>query len=157
MIDSLLEDDALTVPCRFVYSGNKFTKCPNCKFNGITQKSANIYQSGGPIAFSKGTCPFCSGEGKIAAESDSEIINLAVIWEPRKFLSVGQVIKNPELAIQTICSMALINRIKKVKELVVDTNIEKFVRHNFIRAGEPTPIGFGADQYIVTMWSRSGG
>lgn len=156
MIDSLLEEEALTVPCRFIYSGNKFTKCPNCKFNGITQKSANVYEPGGPVPF-HGTCPFCGGEGKIPAEGDSEIINLAVIWEPRKFLSVGQVIKNPELAIQTICAIGLISRIKKVKELVVDTNIEKFVRHKFIRSGEPTPIGWGADQYIVTTWSRSGG
>ncbi len=157
MIDALLEDEALTVPCRFVYSGTKFTKCPNCKFNSLTGKSANTYQTGGPYPFTNGKiCPFCNSEGKIADENDDDIIYLAVIWDQRKWLSVGQQVVNPQNSIQTICRMGLLNRIEKVKEIIVDTNIEKFVRHRFQRAGKSIPIGFGDNQYIVTIWERSG-
>lgn len=156
MIDSLLEDTALTVPVRFIYSGAKFTKCPNCNFNSVTGKSANTYLSNGPQPFSHGSCPFCSGDGRIPAENDDEIMNLAVLWDYRKWMQVGQVVASPEGMIQTICSIALINRIKRAKEIVVNTNLEAYVRHKFIREGEPTPIGFGDDQYIVCMWKRSG-
>jgi hypothetical protein len=153
MIDELLR--GLSIPCRLVYSGTKFTACPNCKINTITGKSANTYRSGGPIPFSKGTCPFCSGEGKIAAENDDDTVNLAVIWDYKKWLQIGYV-GSPEGKVQIICPLGLISRIKKASEIIVNTQLEKFVRHRFIREGEPTPIGFGDDQYIVTMWKRSG-
>ena len=41
MIDSLLEDDALTVPCRLTYEGTKFTLCTNCVPNPISGRSTN--------------------------------------------------------------------------------------------------------------------
>lgn len=153
-IDEVLR--GTSVPCRLVYSGTKFTKCPNCNFNSITGKSANTYLSGGPQPFSKGTCPFCNGDGRIAAENDDDIINLAVLWDYRKWFQVGQVVANPDGMIQVICSIALISRLKKAREIIVDTNLEKYVRHKFIRDGEPTPIGLGDDQYIISMWKRSG-
>lgn len=155
MIDALLETTALTLPCRFVYSGTKFVKCPNCQFNSMTGKSNNIYVSGGPISFSHGTCPYCNGDGKIPQESN-ESFNIAVLWDYRKWIAVGATVKNPEGMIQTICNLGLIDEIKKAKEIIVDTNIEKYVRHRFIRDSEPTPAGLGSDDYIVTLWRRAG-
>ncbi len=154
MIDALLEDEALTLPCRFVYSGTKFIKCPNCQYNSQTGKSNNIYLSGGPIAFTKGVCPYCTGEGKVPDEDTSESNNLAIIWDYRKFIPIAQPIKVVEGTIQTICNISLIAKLKKVKELIVDTNIEKYVRHRFMRDSEPTPAGFGSDNYIITLWKR---
>jgi len=155
MIDALLEDSALTLPCRFVYSGTKWTKCPNCNFNSQTNKSNNVYLVGGPIPFTKGICPYCSGEGKIPVEDTTETHNLAVIWDYKKFIPIAEPIKVTEGSIQTICSMSLIAKFKKVKELIVDTNIEKYVRHRFMRDSEPNPAGFGSDDYIITLWRRT--
>ena len=154
-IDALLEDSALTRTCRFVYSGSKATKCPNCQFNSVTGKSNNIYISGGPIPFYHGICPFCNGEGLTRSETTTTF-NLAILWDYRKWLPVAQPIKSPEGVIQTICRFNLIDEIKKAKELIVDTNIEEYVRHRFIREGEPNPIGFGASDYILTFWRRAG-
>ncbi len=154
MIDEVIR--GTSVPCRLIYGGAKFTKCPNCNFNSITGKSANTYLSGGPIPFSKGICPHCNGDGRIPDENDDDIVNLAVLWDYRKWFQVGQVVANPDGMVQTLCSMGLISRLKKAKEIIVDTNLEKYVRHRFIRDGEPTPIGLGDDQYIICMWKRSG-
>jgi len=155
MIDALLEDTALTLPCRFVYSNTRWTKCPNCQFNSQTNKSNNIYLSGGPMPFSKGICPYCNGEGRIPQEDVSESHNLAIIWDYKKFIPIAEPIKIIDGSIQTICNISLIAKLKKVKELIVDTNIEGYVRHRFIRDSEPTPAGFGSDDYILTIWKRS--
>jgi hypothetical protein len=152
-IDSLLEQTALTLPCRLIYSGTKFIKCSNCQFNSVTGKSNNIYMPGGPISFSHGVCPYCNGNGKIPDE-DTEVIYLMVIWDYRKFIPIGSVIANPQGSIQTVCSVNHITKLKKAKEIIVDTNIERFVRHKFMRDSEPNPAGFGSDDYIVTLWKR---
>ena len=40
MIDALLEDAALTVPCQLTYEGTKWTLCPNCLLSPVTSKSS---------------------------------------------------------------------------------------------------------------------
>lgn len=152
-IDALLRSDGLTLPCRFIYGGTKYTLCPNCKFNSMTGKSNNVYVSGGAQPFYHGQCPMCGGEGKIPSEA-TEPVNLAVIWDYRRWLPMGVHVESPDGMIQTISSMDLIDQIKKAKEVIIDTNIEKYVRHRFMRASEPNPAGFGSDDYILTLWKR---
>lgn len=154
-IDALLRSDGLALPCRFVYGGTKYTLCTNCQFNSITGKSNNVYKSGGAVPFYHGQCPMCSGEGKIPQEASSEPIYLAVVWDYKKWLPMSIKVESPDGMIQTISSMSLISQIKKAQEIIVDTNIEKFVRHRFIRYGEPEPAGLGSDDYIVTLWQRA--
>ena len=36
----------------------------------------------------------------------------------------------------------------------VNTNIEKYVKHKYIRHAEPVPAGLGRDSFLVTMWKR---
>ncbi len=155
-IDALLHSDGLTLPCRFIYGGTKYVLCVNCQFNSMTGKSNNVYLSGGPVPFYHGQCPMCGGEGKIPQEATSDPIYLAVIWAYRKWLPMSVKVDSPDGMIQTICAMDRISQIKKAKEIVVDTNIEKFVRHKFMRDSEPEPAGFGSDDYIVTLWKRAG-
>lgn len=153
-IDALLENDALTRPCKFIYSGSKATKCQNCQFNSITGKSNNIYVTGGPIPFYHGVCPFCNGDGLTRLET-TVTHNLAILWDYRKWIPIAEPIKSPDGRIQTICTISLLDEIKKAKELIVDSDIEQYVRHRFIRDSEPNPAGFGASDYIITMWRRS--
>jgi hypothetical protein len=154
-IDALIRSDGLSLPCRLVYSGTKFTDCPNCVYNSITGKSNNTYTPGGPIPFYHGTCPYCAGLGRVAVEATDTPVYLLVIWDYKKWLPMAVPVESPEGMIQTICSKDLLPSIKKAKEIIVDTNIEKFVRHRFIREGEPNPAGFGSSDYIVTLWKRA--
>jgi hypothetical protein len=156
MIDALIKSDGLSTPCRFIYGGTKYTNCPNCVFNSITGKSNNTYTPGGPVPFYHGTCPYCNGEGRVAVDATVPAVYMLVVWNYKKWLPMAVPVANPEGMIQTISSYDLIPSIKKAKEIVVDTNIEKFVRHRFIREGEPNPGGFGGSDYALTLWKRAG-
>jgi aminopeptidase C len=57
---------------------------------------------------------------------------------------------------QTLSKMSTISNIKNAQEIILNTDIEKYVKHRFQRISEPNPIGFGADSYIVVMWKRIG-
>ncbi len=153
MIDALLENTALTRPCRFNYGTTKQTTCPNCIYDSMGGKSSGIPVSLPLYPFSEGqVCPYCQGFGTIA-EDTSEIIYLMVIWEYKNWVNIGVNIATPEGKIQTISSVsATLNKIKRAKEIIVDTNLEPIVSHRFQRYGEPSPIGFGDDGYIATMW-----
>jgi hypothetical protein len=48
-INALLENTALTVPCKLVYENTKLQDCPNCLYDPLTRKSSNQYQAGGPL------------------------------------------------------------------------------------------------------------
>lgn len=152
MIDALLEDDSLTVPCRLIYEGSKWTECNNCLVSPISGRSASKYRSGGPVAFSGSVCPVCNNIGRIV-EHETETIYLAVLWDYKNW--IGNVkVNSPEGSVQTISKIDTADQIKRANEIVIDTNIENYVKHVFVRNGEPTPYGLGTDSYIFTMWAR---
>lgn len=157
MIGALLEDDALTRPCQFIYGITKYTQCNNCVYNAATGKSSGTYLAGGPIPFYSGKCPVCAGEGKIAVTTEEDDIYLAVIYNHKKWLPMkGSSVLTPEDYIQTICAIDLLPKIKRAKEIIVNTDLVSYVRQRYILEGEPQPIGFGSDDFLVTMWKRAG-
>lgn len=152
MIDALLEDTALTVPCKLIYEGTKWTLCPNCRISPISGRSTNVYNGTGPVSFSMGTCPVCNGDGRLQHQTN-ETIYMAVLWNYRDWI-VEIPVNYPEGHIQTISKINTVDQIKRANEMVVDTNIEQYSKHIFEREGEPNPLGFGADSYVFTMWKR---
>lgn len=160
MINALLEDTALTVPCKVVYGGSKFEVCENCVYDPIGKKSANKYVAGGPMPFRNGsTCPVCQGTGGGVRETiTTETIYLCVIFDHKKWLNVSdEVLKSPESYAQTLCKNDYISKLVKAKEIVLNTDFEPRDRHTFQRVGDPKPVGFGSDDYIVTTWKKIGG
>jgi hypothetical protein len=156
LIDSLLETTALTQPCRFIYGGTKFEQCPNCSFNASTGKSNNLYVPGGPISFSHGLCPVCNGAGRKEIPITEDDIYMGIIYDHKKWLPMGFTPTSPNTSIQTISSITLMPKIKRAKEIIVNTDIETYVRQRYVIDGEPQPYGFGNDAYIATIWKRSG-
>ncbi len=79
-IDALLEDTALTVPCRLIYGNTNPTVCANCIFDPLTGRSSSIYLAGGPIPFANGQiCPWCHGEGVKTVEATEDGIYTDII------------------------------------------------------------------------------
>jgi len=155
-IDALLEQNALTVPCRLRYSGQQnSTFCSNCIFDSISQLSANIYNGTGPRPFPEGSiCPTCMGMGMIMSDS-SEIISIACIFDSKYFLNWSSKTLNvPAGSIQTICHTSLLPKIRNANDIIVDTNLEQYGNYTYQRMGDPEPIGFGDNRYISTIWSR---
>jgi len=155
-IKALLESGGGSTPCRLIYGVTRFTLCSNCIFDAIGKKSSNRYLSGGPVPFTDGQiCPMCNGVGRIPQES-TESINLVVIWDYRSWIDLGVNVNSPEGFVQTISEMDTLPKIKKAKDIIINTDIEKHVRHAFVRHGEPAPAGLCRDTFVVTMWKRYG-
>lgn len=155
-IDALLEDDALTVPCRMEFGITKNTECPNCLTDPINRTSANKYRPGGPVSFVTGTiCPTCNGLGFLPIES-SETFNMAVIWNDNrsKFIKLGLNLDNSKTYAQSICHAEHYPAIVQSRRACLNTDLAGYGLQTYLREGDPTPYKMGNKTYIVTMWSR---
>lgn len=152
MIDALLENSALTVPCRIIYEGDKYDDISGTNdFDPIGSKPASVYNHGGP-RFSN------SGEDT-ELDSATEIIYLAVIWDFRDWIRTSkalQVMNSPEMYVQTISKIDTLVTLRRASKVLMDTNLETKIEYMFERFGDPEPCGFGADTHISTMWKRIG-
>jgi len=155
MIDAVLENGALSVPCTLIYGGTT-QDCPNCIYDSVVGKSSNQYQAGGPYPFTHGPCPYCNGLGVIYQET-SETVYLGVIWDSRDWLSwVGtpELTRTPEMYVQTLCGIAYLDEIRRAEKAIMNTALSNLTRNIFQKYGEPEPLGFGSDDFILTMWER---
>ena len=157
MIDALLEDTALSRPCRLVYSSTKYEDCNNCIFDNIGRRSSGRYQPGGPVSFNLGaTCPVCNGIGRIATEESEDNIYLCILWDYKQWINFDVRVQSPEGKVQTLCSIDLTPKIKRANYIILATDVEEYIHHKFQRDSEPQPCGFGANNYISVMWKRIG-
>lgn len=156
MISALLEDTALTVPCTLLYGVTKTTQCENCIYDGIGKKSSNRYKDGGPIPFINGQmCPLCQGDGVKQIQTSEDGVYLAVIWNYKDFIHIDRkVAESPDGFVQTLSLATTTYKIKAAQEIIFNTDLEESVRHKFKRHGEPTPLGYGEDAFILTYWKK---
>lgn len=156
MIDAILENSALTVPCQLIYGNTNPTTCENCVFDPITGRSAGLYLDGGPIQFEDHQiCPWCHGEGVKTVEATESGIYMGVLWNYKDWVFFDPSTRSPAGTVQTMSSMSLYPKLKQAKSIVFNTDLETYAHHRFMRDSEPTPAGFGEDAYIFTFWKRS--
>lgn len=154
MIDAILEDDALTVPCILTYEGSKFTQCVNCIYDVIGGKSSSRYRSGGPIVFQNGQpCPMCNGSGKVSLTSTSTVY-LMPIWDSKQWI-VNQPLNIAKIQVQTMSKITTYDDIMKAAKVIIDEGISKYGTRDFVRIGDPEPLGFGASNYVLCSWGRA--
>jgi hypothetical protein len=155
-INALLEDTALTVPCKLVFENSKLEDCPNCLYDPMRQKSSNQYQAGGPIPFVNGQiCPYCSGAGSLSFSSE-EILYLGIIKPV--FFGMDQLELNNvnyiDGKIQSLCSINFYAKIKNASYIIVDTNLSDLTLSKFVRERDPIPVGYGDNSFIITTWKN---
>lgn len=156
-IDSLLEDNALSLPCKLIYNNQtNNTYCNNCIFDNISLMSSNLYNGTGPNPFENGSvCPVCLGLGYLKYETSSENIYLAFIFDSKYFLNMNSKVVNiPDGVIQSLCNINLLAKIKNAQEVVFDNNLTNIGHFKYERASDPEPVGFGDNRYIMTMWKK---
>jgi hypothetical protein len=154
MINALLEDTALTVPCKLVFENTKLQDCPNCIYDSISRRSTNRYEPGGPIPFIDGQiCPYCAGVGSLSFSNEKELY-LGIIkpaffgMAPLELESVNFV----DGKIQSLCNISHYANIKNASYIIIDTNITDLSLNKYIRYRDPIPMGFGDNSFIVTTW-----
>lgn len=154
MIQALLENTALTVPCKIVFENTKLEDCPNCIYDTLSRRSSNQYQTGGPIPFVNGQiCPYCSGAGSLSYSKD-EIIYLGII-KPVFFGISPLELENVNFIdgkIQTLSEIIHYPKLKNASHIIVDTNITDLTINKYVRYRDPIPVGFGDNSFIITTW-----
>lgn len=157
-IDSLLEQKALTVPCKLRYiSSNKSNNlCNNCVYDPISLLSSNRYNGSGPQPFPENTiCPVCLGSGLLSDNTKEEVIYLAVIFDSKYFLNYSnQLINIASGTVQTISKIETIHKLRNANEIVLDADIEGFSGNEYQRVGDPEPCGLGDHKYVVCLWQN---
>ncbi len=145
-IQALLTD--VTVPCRLIYAGTRYEDCPSCIGNPAGN-IGSVYSAGGPIPNT--ICENCGGSGKRLVEK-TETIKLCVLWDYKDFIKP---IRYSRGMVQTLSDLTeTIDKIKQAQEIIIDTSIEPYVSHRFVRDGEPNPMGLGESSFIVTTWKK---
>lgn len=154
MIDSLIQEGALSLKCKLIYENSDKTQCTNCEIDPMSGKSSNLYNNSGPVPFINGQiCPVCGGEGYLF-DSKEEVINLLVLFQYKYWINFNSNINSPDGMIQTICGMELLPKLKNANRLIVDTNLDGITRNIFARTSDPEPAGFGDSSYIFTFWKK---
>jgi len=152
-IDIILANTGLTIPCTLVYERTKISVCPNCQYDTISKKSANIYKAGGPLPFANGqTCPYCLGAGTTNTSMAEDQVHFAVLTDSKNFIGSVNI---ADIDAQTICSINYLDKIKKCSKIIFNTDIANLTNNIFIRSNEPAPVGLGDNKYIFTNWKRS--
>lgn len=152
-IDALLEESALTVRCRFNYGDTKFTVCPNC-LPGKNGRSANKYNGTGPAPFdNRQICPVCAGVYKIPVDTN-EVISLMVIYNVGNWLKLPSNINNPDAYVASFSDMTTYPKMKQVKDILFDVDIEGNYDSVYQRYGELQPIGWGKNSYVLSTWKK---
>jgi hypothetical protein len=156
-IDSLLETNALSLPCKIIYDNliNNI-HCNNCIFDNISLLSSNIFNGSGPNPFADGSvCPVCLGTGFLKNGTSEETIHLAFIFDSKYFLNLNsRTINVPDGYIQSLCNINLLTKLKNAKEIIFDTNLSNLAYFKYERASDPEPLGFGDNRYIIILWKK---
>ena len=154
MINELIRQGSLSLPCKLIYEGSKFIECDNCYIDPISHKSSSIYKPGGPITFVEGQiCPYCNGVGGIYSEA-SDIIYMLVLFDYKYWINFNSKIHSPEGLVQTISKFEDYAKIKSCNQIIIDTNIQDYTQSFYVRNSEPEPCGFGDSSYIFTYWKK---
>lgn len=153
-IDELFRQGALSLPCKLLYEGSKFTECSNCYIDPVSHKSSNKYKSGGPLVFADGQiCPYCRGLGGLYAES-SDTLYLLVLFDYKYWVNFNSKIHSPDGLVQTISKLEDYPKIKSCNKIIIDTNIQNYTESYYQRNSEPEPAGFGNSSYFFTYWKK---
>lgn len=152
MIDEILSSHGLTNECTLYFKNNNLGYCDNCRYDPITQASANLYNNTGPSPFINGTiCPECMGLGKKQNNDYTKTVSLAVIFDNKYFLNLDTKSVNiPDNMIQTICPIEYSIDLKNASAL----SINNFSNILYERAGDVNPVGLGELNYIFTNWKK---
>lgn len=157
-IDTILAPDGLTVPCTIKYVGAASeTHCSNCIFDPISGLSANIYNGTGPSFFPEGSvCPICMGNGVVVGNSSSsEVVSLAVVFDSKYWLNWSSKSLNiSDGMVQVLSKIELLPKLRNASELRINNNISQYGSYVYERAGDPEPVGFGDQSYLISMWKR---
>jgi hypothetical protein len=113
------------------------------------------YNGSGPRSFPEGAvCPVCNGVGFLVI-NNSETIYMAVLVSEKNWINIGlDPVKIPQGSLQTISKADTFNKIMNSYSMAISD--QNGTNNNLLyeRDSDPTYVGFGNNDYIITMWKR---
>lgn len=142
MVDAFIEGETGTV-CTLIYP-EKWTECDNCYIDLHTQRSSNVYKSGGPLSFPSNTlCPRCNGVGRFA-NPVTENIRVRSYPTVKSWAEIGITIANPDGVIVCIGYMTDLPKVKRTSKMSIGGN-------TYIREGEAMSWGFRSRYFYQVL------
>lgn len=144
--------------CFLIFQDGK-TECPNCILDIDTQRSANIYKTGGAESFASGDlCPVCLGEGFIGSHH-TRSIKMNVVANPKKWMS--KVPPNVNLSQHAIMGTFFVEELPyvlKARHIVILVDLQGYIKYEYFLKGEPFDSNHIVQgKYISAFWDRTSG
>ncbi len=154
MSDSLI-DGQIGVDCTLYYPPSD-TECPNCLFDVVTGRSADVYKTGGPYPFEiHTTCPLCGGFGK-GSIAETDTLRLRVYFGRMEVNAAMRQFANVNLADAPNGVIFVIgymeDRPKYIRANGVTIPNQEEIRCK--RISEAQPWGFRKNRYFAAMLGR---
>ena len=160
-INHLLESSVGGRTCEISYGITSYVECDTCGGATQTQTSLqnNVFQHGGRVPFHAQTCATCNSTGKKPVEQ-TENVTMFPIWgafDITKELVPIQAddVQSPQDLVLTIGDIGITPKLRRAKEIIINTDVEGLIRYRCEKVGEPKPAGFG-DDWVVATWRRLG-
>jgi hypothetical protein len=142
--------------CTLVFPAKR-EACDNCLFDPHTNRSANIYRTGGPTEFNNHQiCPRCQGNGFLEQPS-TDTIRLRIYWEQSAWRDIGIKVADPTGLCMVIGYMVDLPKLEKANVVLLNDDIKDIRNYSCARDGEAKPWGFRGDRYFAQMMKRTGG
>ncbi|HNU60638.1 MAG TPA: hypothetical protein PKL04_00400 [Methanofastidiosum sp.] len=141
-----------------VYKENE-VGCPNCFYDGVNKTSTNRYRPSGPIAFTKGTCPYCKGIGMITQTGQITVsgnINYTIDNSDDRYAMPGGKFDDNDGDISFLLSECYITEGTFSGQLVFDVAQYLEVHgQRFMVNGSPKIGGLGEDYTVLVKIKRT--
>lgn len=130
-----------------LYYPPKVILCINCS------GTRGTYNGTGPIPFSGGICPYCSGTGQVTT-STTESLQGGLYRTPKEFSKIvpSHISVNfPEGVVVFKTYASNLPKLMRAQYLVFSGQLEQ----KYIKYKESIPSGFGDSNFCLTFWQRS--
>ncbi len=77
-----------------------------------------------------------------------------IYWTTKEFVDLGLKIETPNTMAQTKGYLTDLPKIKKANEILLNSNMNPYVRWRFKKLGEAIPQGFRQNRYFIQAWER---
>lgn len=151
VVDELIDNNFIGKSCTIYYPPVSVS-CDNCTtahFGGI---SKNVYRSGGPAPFNRGSCPLCGGNGTKESETTATL-RLRIYWSKKDWVKQGN-IQVPEADVMIMGYSTDLSKILNMNYIKL-INEQTLLDGNYTLEGTPFYHGFGHNRYFVAYLKQS--
>lgn len=150
--DAMIND--LGVMCKVIYPPKKIP-CTTCTADGIGNKPANRFASGGYMPTNFGSCHVCGGDG-FKEQTLSDNLKFRVYSDAKSFSKVGNSVSIPEGSLLIIGFIYDLPKVQQANKIQINIEQDGYGTWIYEKEAEILPWGLKKDRYFSAFLTRSG-